>query len=268
MTSMPIDQLPLWVFFLLTVGLVLLSVFVGYRAGGIRRKDSEGAPEGPVGAVVGAVLGLLAFMLAFTFSMAAGRFDTRKQLLLDEVNALETAALRADLLPDAPRAECGALLRKYVALRAQVAMSREQLAVGLQETELIQKKLWAQAMDLARADMNSDIGALFVESLNQVFDLHTSRVTVGLQYRIPPIIWFVLYALTMLSMAGVGFQFGLLGRSSMGASLILALSFALVVVLIGDLDRPSTGFMKVNQQPMKDLLQRLGPAVDSVVPGL
>jgi hypothetical protein len=257
MTMPSIEQLPLWAVFAVNVAIVLLAVTCGYRAGLLRRKLAEGEPEGAVGSVVGATLGLLAFMLAFTFGMTANRFDTRKQLLLDEVNALGTASLRADLLPEPHRTACRDLLRQYVDLRVQTGLDPKILPLGLEESARIQQALWSHAMALARADMNSDIGALFVESLNTVIELHTSRVTVGLKYRIPPRIWQVLIALTILSMTSVGYHFGIVGRSSFAAHLLLAISFSLVVLLVADLDRAASGLLKVSQQPMIELQQRL-----------
>ena len=95
----PLDALPLWGLFLVILLLVLLSVEGGYRLGKYRRSRSEQEKEAPVGAMVGATLGLLAFMLAFTFGLAAARFDTRRQVLLDEANAIGTTYLRAGMLP-------------------------------------------------------------------------------------------------------------------------------------------------------------------------
>jgi len=51
--------------------------------------------------MIAAILGLLAFRLAFTFGVAASRFDTRRELVLDEANAIGTTFLRAALLPTA-----------------------------------------------------------------------------------------------------------------------------------------------------------------------
>jgi hypothetical protein len=249
------DSIPIWAVFLLFVATVMAAVTAGCRIGLLRSRKGGGEPEGPAGSVVGAALGLLAFMLAFTFGITAGRLDTRKQLLLDEVNAIGTAALRAQLLPEPHRSECRALLRAYVAGRA--AITPATLPQMIREAEGIQSELWAHAVALARADMNSDIGALFAEALNEVFDLHTSRVTVGGKYRIPPMIWGVLIALTVLSMAAVGYQFGVLGRTGVAFHLVLAVSFSLVVTLIADLDRGTSSLLKVSQQPMVDLQARL-----------
>jgi hypothetical protein len=81
-----LDILPFWRLLAATLLLVLLSVECGYRLGRYSRKRSEQEKEAPVGAMVGATLGLL----AFTFGLAATRFDTRRQVLLDEFNAIET----------------------------------------------------------------------------------------------------------------------------------------------------------------------------------
>ncbi|MCC6353846.1 MAG: hypothetical protein IT577_08155 [Verrucomicrobiae bacterium] len=256
--SLPsMNDIPLWAVFAIMVATVLASLTIGYRVGMVVRKRVEGEPEGPIGGVVGATLGLLAFMLAFTFGVTTNRFDARKQLLLDEVNALRTAALRADLLPEPHRTECGRLVRLYVDSRLRAVADTANMPAAIKEAERIQSELWSHAVALARADMNSDIGALFVEAINSVVEIHTSRTTVGLQYRIPQIVWSILLLLTVLSMVAVGYQFGIVGRCSAAEVVILALSFSLVVLLIADLDRSTGGLVTVNQQPMIDLQQRL-----------
>jgi hypothetical protein len=60
------------------------------------------------------MLGLLAFLLAFTFGMAASRFELRRELVLDEANAIGTAYLRAALVPEPHRTEIRTFLRDYV----------------------------------------------------------------------------------------------------------------------------------------------------------
>jgi hypothetical protein len=108
-----LDAIPLWGFFGLTMLLVLLFIEGGYRLGRYRLTRSEHEKEAPVGAMVAALLGLLAFILAFTFGLAAQRFDTRRQVLLDEANAIGTTYLRAAMLPERGD-EIRALLREYV----------------------------------------------------------------------------------------------------------------------------------------------------------
>lgn len=261
-TDLALDSVPLWVVFVVVMAVVLLSIRGGFQLGLHRRRRADTEPEGPIGSVVGAMLGLLAFILAFTFGIAAGRFDARKQLVLDEVNAIGTTVLRADLLPEPHRTQCRRLLKEYVDIRAQMSQRPQELSQTIDRSEALQDQLWSHAISLAKADLNSDIGALFVESLNEVIDLHTSRVTVGLQYRIPLIIWVGLLVVTVFSMAAVGYQFGLTGRSSLLLHFALALTFSVVVFLIADLDRATQGVIKVSQQPMLDLQRKLNAPIE------
>src|SRR5262245_745749 len=108
-----LDFVPLWGLYLGTVLIVFLSVESGRRLGK-RRQHSDAAKDPSVGAMVGATLGLLAFMLAFTFGMASTRFEARRQVLLEEANAIGTAYLRAELLPQMQRTAIRKLLREYV----------------------------------------------------------------------------------------------------------------------------------------------------------
>lgn len=115
----PLDYLPLWMLLLATIVVVLLSVEAGYRLGGYRRRHSEQEKEALVGAMVAATIGLLAFMLAFTFGFAASRFEARRQVVVDEANAVGTTFLRAGLLPDQRAARIRKLLREYVDVRLE-----------------------------------------------------------------------------------------------------------------------------------------------------
>src|SRR3954463_4323912 len=93
-----IDVLPLWLLYLIIAALVLLSVELGWRLGNVQRQRHVEEGKAPINAPVGATLGLLALLLAFPFGMAASRSDNRKQIVLQEANAIGTTYLRADFL--------------------------------------------------------------------------------------------------------------------------------------------------------------------------
>src|SRR5579871_3264174 len=111
MNTEPMDVIPLWCFFLLTTSVCMLAVEGGYRFGRWRHARDSGEKEGSVAGMVAALLGLLAFMLAFTFSMAASRFDARRQAVLEEANVIGTTYLRTRLLPEPQRSETATLVR-------------------------------------------------------------------------------------------------------------------------------------------------------------
>lgn len=250
----PLDALPLWALFIAILLVVLLSVEVGYRVGRARARHVE-EKETPVGEMVAATLGLLAFILAFTFGLAANRFDTRRQLLLDEANALGTTYLRAEMLPERGE-QIRALLREYVETRLEL-IKPGKLAAGIRQSENLQNQLWALTVPIARNHPDSIVVGLFVQSLNDVIDLHSKRLTAGVRNRIPLAIWAALYGIAIFSFAAMGYHSGLTGTNRSLVILAVAFTFSVVIGLIADLDRPQEGILKVGQEALLDLRQSM-----------
>lgn len=251
-----INELPLWAVFVLTLVICIGAVEAGAALAGLalrQKKDKE--PEAPLGSLVGAVLGLLAFILAFTFGITASRFDARKQLVLEEANAIGTTYLRAGLLPQTQGLEVRRLLREYADIRVTATLENAQEA--LKKSEDIHRRLWSQAKALVQEDVDSEIRSLFIASLNELIDLHQSRKTVALQYRIPGTVWLSVYLLSVLSMLTVGYQVGMSGTRRLRGTPVLAAAFSLVILMIADIDRPGEGLMRVSQQPIADVQQMM-----------
>jgi len=84
----------------------LISIEIGRRLGlaiGKRGGDNIGTLEA-------AVIGLLALLVGFTFAMVLARFDSRRDAVLNEANAIGTTALRARMLPQPYKKEILRLL--------------------------------------------------------------------------------------------------------------------------------------------------------------
>src|SRR5262249_27680294 len=188
----------------------------------------------PVGAMVASVLGLLAFMLAFTFGMAASRFDARRQVVLEEANAIGTTYLRARLLPDPQRSEIAKLLRHYVDARVRAVQERK-VEEGRARSEELHEQLWLNATATAQKNPGSIMTGLYIQSLNEVIDLHAKRIG-ALRNRIPLSIWITLFALTLFGMGSTGYQAGLSWTRRSPEMLLLALAFSSVLYLVVDLD--------------------------------
>jgi len=256
-TLSTLDSIPLWGFFVLTLALVLLAIEGGYRLGRFRLTRAEHEKEAPVGAMVAAMLGLLAFMLAFTFGLAAQRFDTRRQVLLDEANAIGTTYLRAAMLPQHEE-DIRALLRDYVDVRL-AAVHTGGIAEGVRESEALQNRLWAHAVALSRDNPDSIVVGLFVQSLNEVIDLHAKRITAGIRNRIPGVIWLALFAVAAMSLGAMGYHAGLVRTSRSLAIVAVGVTFTVVIGLVADLDKPREGFLTVSQQALVDLRESMRP---------
>jgi hypothetical protein len=245
------DRFPLWSLLPLTVGIALLAIEAGRRLADYRRQRSAEEKETPVGGMVGGTLGLLAFILAFTFSLAASRFEARRQILLQEANAIGTCYLRAGMLSEPMRTDAQNLLREYVDARIE-AVQPGKLAQGMAKSEELHKRLWAVATMAADKEKNV-ITSLFIQALNQVIDLHATRVMAGVRSRVPGIIWIVLYVLLILVMVMLGYQSGLAKSRRSIAVLALVIGFSCVLYLIADLDRPGQGLLQTSQEAMTDL---------------
>jgi hypothetical protein len=111
--------------FVFDIAMLAGGLFVGMlvlletgRRLGLQRlaQDSEAAQAG-FGVVEGAIFALMGLLIAFTFSGAASRFDTRRQLVVEEANAIGTAYLRLDLLPANAQAALRESFRQYVEAR-------------------------------------------------------------------------------------------------------------------------------------------------------
>ena len=260
MASMsPIDLLPLWALYLVTLAVVVVAHEAGFRAGRVRAQRRDHESGTPVGGMVAAQLGLLAFLLAFTFGIATSRFDTRRQVLLDEVNAIGTVYLRAEMLPEAQQAEVRNDLREYVDIRIAVAQEGQMLHEAVARSEALQRRMWDAAMVVARQDPHSITVGLFIESLNDVIDLHTKRLNAALRTRIPMPAWMLLFSVAVLSFGAMGYQSGLSKSSRSPAMIVLAITFTAVLTLVADLDRSGKGLLRVSQLPMVELRDSMKP---------
>jgi hypothetical protein len=246
-----LDAFPIWTLFPFTLIIGVLAVELGCRVARYRKSRNQNGTEAPVAPIVAATLGLLAFMLAFTFGMAASRFEERRQAVLAEASAISTAYLRAEMLPEPMTTDSRNLLREYVDVRLAAVDPSKTTAVILQSEDL-HKRLWAQAVAAAQKE-RSPMTSLFMQSLNDVINLHAKRLMASVYSRVPTAIWLGLYALFVLSMTVMGYHEGISGTRRSVAVFVLVLAFSTVLVLITDLDRPGQGLLRVNQQSMHDV---------------
>jgi len=258
MHTEPLDSIPLWALVVIESALLGLVLEIGYRIGKWRHSHRPDEREQPVGAMVASILGLVALVLGFTFSLAANRFDARRLVVLEESNAIGTTWLRARLLPEPEATEAARLLREYVDMRVRGVQDRkiDELIV---KSEGLHERLWAQATAAAEKNPTITTG-LFIQSLNDVIDLHAKRLLLGIHSRIPIVIWLGVFGLSLLGMWAVGYQAALTTTRRSPAMIGLVLTFAIVLLLIGDLDRGHEGFLQISQQSMLDLQRSMQPA--------
>lgn len=247
------------VIFLLSVVLFLAAVELCFRVGHRRVTDKERLESGPSGIVTGSILGLTSFLLAFTFGFAASNYTDRRGVVLDDANAIGTAYLRADLLPEESAKAFRAELLAYTQRRIDVVdagLRNRELYTYLDLVGQVHNEMWRLVSDVARAEPTA-VHALVVASLNEVIDLHAERVAFGTRYSIPMPIWAALFVVSCISLGTTGYRFGVSFRTRPDLMPAMVLAFACVITLIADLNSPDTGFLQTDQRPMRDLLSMM-----------
>ena len=252
-----LDGSPIWVVYLVTVVIVLVAGEVGFRLGlWIQRRNPESGGTPMTGAVVGGMLGLMAFLLAFCIGIVIDQHNGRKAMVVTEANAVGTAYLRAGFLPEPDRNATRALLQEYVEIRLAAAGEESLIEATLTRSEEIHNELWAIVEDVVRQGNNSDIIALFADSINVVIDVHSERLA-AIDLRLPELLWMVLYAATVLSFLLVGVASSADGKRDFFAMLLFALAFVAVLMIVVDLDRAQQGILTVSQAALSDLLRQM-----------
>jgi hypothetical protein len=257
-----VDQLPLWAVFVGIVCILFGGAETGFYMGKWRKGRSE-VEEKSLDVILAAALGLLAFMLAFSFGMAGSHNGVRKAAVLEEANAIGTAYLRAQLLPEPHSSEIQDLLREYVDVR--IKMTRLQdldvIKEGLARSGKLHEALWARSIALSKENSGSIFAGLFFsDSLNDVIDVHSKRKAASLHNRIPRGIYWALVFVAIMTMTLMGYRSGLTGVRTLIPRLALILAFGSIMLLITELDRPLRTTLLLNQEVMIDLQETMSKA--------
>lgn len=247
---------PLWV-----VGLAIFGGLIGALliAGVLRRQrnrkqDRSGsATESSEQAItVSAVMGLLALLVAFTFSIALERFDTRRVNVLNEANAIGTTYLRAQLLEQPHRARISKLLVVYTDTRIALANARpspEQRGLLTTSDGLI-ADLWTATVAAFPSIRPYNFSHSFLDSMNNLIDMDATRKAAR-QAHVPAAVFLALFLYQFVA-AGV-ISFVVAGKRSRQTSWVLFVLLGFLLLLIIDVDRPTTGGITESQEPMLQL---------------
>ena len=237
--------------------MLLAATGIGIWLGRRVRHRSHHFKE-PFGILQGALLGLVGLLLAFGLSLAVSRYESRRANIVSEANAIGTAYLRAQTLPEPMRRRSLDLLIRYtrtaLSLSDHVPGSDEADAARASEA-LIERQLWTLAGQALAAKPNASAPRLYVESLNEMIDGETTRVA-ALSNRVPT-------AVLLLEVIGASVALGLLAAHLAiggGGVFVVVLASSLMAFLLlvtTDLDRPTRGLIKVPDSVLSEQLDSM-----------
>jgi hypothetical protein len=241
-------------------GILFGSTDLGIWIGRVLSRRRSGFKE-PLGIMQGALVGFVALLLAFGLTMAVGRYQARRDAVVLEANAIGTTYLRAQTLAEPMRSQSLDLLKGYgdarIALSDSVPDSARFEAAS-NESVGIQNRLWTLADDAMKQAPTASAPRLYVETLNEMIDAHTTRVA-AIDNRIPaPVLWLQLLAsalaLGVLAMFLASHERGVL------MALLAAGLVCVILLVIFDLDRPHRGTITIPDAPLVAVRQSMdGP---------
>jgi hypothetical protein len=257
-----------WQLALVLAGIMFGATVIGLVAGRSLSRHADVLRE-PLGVVQGALLTLVGLLLAFGLAMAVSRYESRRAAVVDDANAIGTAYLRAQTLREPTRGLSLPLYVEYVdaSLRLSGSVPGSSAAkAAIAAESVLQRRLWSLAGEALAAQPTQSAPRLYVESLNEMIDMQTTRVS-ALNNRVPS-------AILLVEVIGAATALGLmalyLAALSRGVVTMLLAAGLLTLLLFVtfDLDRPQRGFITVPAAPLVALRasMELPPAADVSAP--
>lgn len=242
-----VDHLPDWV----ATSLLLFAAALATLAGrALRARRGPGAGETLYAAT--ASLALFTLLVGFTFSVALNRYDTRRDLVVEEAAACFSMWQRLQLQPPPYRAAMAATMRDYVDARlawAQRGQETDRNRPGDTASDQLMERMW----NLTRtAGGDGARLRLMADSLTRVDDAAWRREAIAREH-IPLSVIDALGVFLLLSALLVGYSGTADARLAAPAHLVLLVMAAGAILLVIDLDRPRSGLILVNQMPMREL---------------
>lgn len=242
---------------LFAIGIFLIlcvAALAGNRARRFRTAKHElGSTQ--EGYVVSAVLGLLALLIGFTFSMAVDRHDTRRALVTEEANAIASTYSLAQTFGEPHRQGISSLLLDYATVRLALGQSSDKVEGGklLARSEQLQDRISTAGL-AAVATIRDDVSASFLSGAVGMFEAGEMRI-VARRSHIPTHVYTILFVYMAISAAVLGFAFA--GSPQIVTNGTLFILLTISMLLIVDLDRPTTGFIVESQSAIEVMKSRM-----------
>jgi hypothetical protein len=239
---------------------LILAGEIGYQTGrwSERRHPHREREVSGVGAITTGMFGLLAFCLGLTISIAQDRYEARRQLVVQEANAIGTAWLRAKLADGDEGPAILAEVEEYAKVRlayiAAPTVDPEPLLIA--RTNALQNDIWNHVQTLARR-VPTPITASLAASLNDMFDASSAQ-RFAFDSRVPGHLPIMLFGGALLAIGAMGFSLGLAGTRQLVLLWLMLLMWTGGMILIIDLSRPRIGMVRVDPAPLSWTIQGFG----------
>lgn len=205
--------------------------------------------------ILTSVFALLGLLIAFTFGLALDRYETRRDLVVQEANAIGTAVIRSAFAVEPAGPELRNQLENYASVRLGYGNARfEDRPKFAAASALLRSKLALAGVAASQRVSSPPLAPALISSVNEVIDVGSEREAINLA-RVPTSVIFMLLGYAIISAFVLGYSQANASVAQRVANKMLFVLLTLALVTIFDLDRPSTGTIKVSQQPMAELIK-------------
>lgn len=203
---------------------------------------------------LGAIMALLGLLLAFSFGGALSLLDARKSEIIAEANALGTAFLRADYLPEPAGTELKTALRDYARTRivpeggaiTREAEARDFIARSLEA----QARLWPLTLEATQGEDVPPAVATFVAgAVNDVLDAHAVRMR-SLSVPVAELSQVIVVITALAALFLLGNRSGIAGRPLTWRTFIFSAILFAVMMTVIDVQRAAHGLIRVDQSAL------------------
>jgi hypothetical protein len=227
---------------------MLAFAAIGHWSGRRRLRIDPEAKEVSTGTVDAAVLSLLGLLVAFTFSSAYSRYETRRELIVQEANAIGTAHMRLDLLKPEAQSKLRREFRDYLDSRIELwrkLPDRDAAIAEYARSQELQGRIWSDSIAATSAPSEHTARMLLVPALNEMIDITTTRF-VAVQSHPPLIIFILLGGLAVASAWLAGFAMAKTARLSRTHVVGFAAIASVALCVILDIEYPRFGFVRLD----------------------
>jgi hypothetical protein len=232
----------------------MLTYLAGFIFGKSNYKEKEEKQLRLITNIQTGLLTLLGVMLAFSFSLASARFEKRRELIIQESMNIGTSYFRAGLLPDTLKKNLRDLLKDYLNVRINFykAGNSEADMTNIQRTARhIQVNIWYRMAMTGKDHPNLNTNSTIL-ALNSMIEI-SGNISSSFQNHVPRFIIILLIFVSACTIFTLGYCHGFSLKKNIFFTFILNTVICSILLLIIDMDRPTTGFLKADVHSLTEL---------------
>jgi len=245
------------------VALLAAAGEMGFRLGS-RWRESQDSFRSLMSGTGAAMLGLLGLLLGFSLSMAVSRWDARRDVIVNESNAIGTLWLRAGLLEEPLRRDLRNALREYTDARIALGGSRgdrDALRAARNKSESLHSSIWSVVERANQPGRSNAVLSSLITAANELIDIHELRLA-SIENSLPAPLFLLLLTVGAVAMGFLAWAFGAANQGGRAAMMTLGLLIGAVLLLIMDVNRPQRGRIDIGVVS----LERVGKTMAAQTP--